>query len=159
MLEEESAVMGATTLAEARRAHSLLPRGVYLLTACFDGRRAGQIVESVQPCSAEPLLVCIAALKGHCIEPLIRDSRGFAVCGIDPDDKLLLRRFSVARTPQSPGDPFDALEIDHLTTTAPIPRRCRMALDCEVVRHLDLESDHGLYIGRVLAGRIYSGQV
>ena len=45
------------SIAEARRALSLFPRGLYLLTACFDNKRAGQFVESVQPCAQEPLLI------------------------------------------------------------------------------------------------------
>jgi len=150
--------MDATMLAEARRAHSLLPRAKFLLTACFEGRRAGQIVECVQACASEPMLVCVAARNGHSVGPLIRDSHGFAICGFSPDDRLLLHSFGSARTPLAAGDPFDPLEIDHLTTAAPIPRRCIMALDCEVVRHLDVEADHSLYIGRVLAGRVYGGR-
>jgi flavin reductase (DIM6/NTAB) family NADH-FMN oxidoreductase RutF len=147
--------MGGSSLAEARRALALFPRGYFLLTACFEHKRAGQLVQSVLPCAEEPMLICIAARKGHPIEPLIRDAHRFAVCRIDEEDKLLLRNFGSPAT-AGRGDPFDSLELDRLTTGSPIPKRCLAALDCEVLRHLDVEADHELYIGQVVAGRIYA---
>src|SRR5262245_446285 len=96
--------------AEARRALSMFPRGQFLLTSAFDHKRAGQFVESVQPCAEEPLLVCVSARKGHSIEPLIRDSHCFAVCRIDAEDKLLQKKFGPTRTPDASSDPFDSIE-------------------------------------------------
>jgi flavin reductase (DIM6/NTAB) family NADH-FMN oxidoreductase RutF len=142
--------------AEARRAFSIFPRGCFLLTAAFENKRSGQIVESVQPCAEEPMLVCVAARKGHPIEPLIRDAHCFAVCRVDPEDRLLLRKFGVGRPTGLTGDPFDALDLDRLATGAPVPKRCSAALDCQVLRHLDVEADHELYIGLVVAGRVYA---
>ena len=150
--------MSGSPQAEARRALALFSRGSYLLTATFEHKRAGQIVQSVQPCADEPMLVCVAARKGHPIEPLIRDAHRFAICLIDQEDKLLLRNFG-APPAAGRGDPFDALELDRLTTGSPIPKRCLAALDCQVIRHLDLEADHELYIGQVLAGRTYSHRI
>ncbi len=148
--------MSGSFLAEARRAIELFPRGMFLLTASYEQKRAGQIVQSVQPCADEPLLICVAARKGHPIEPLIRDAHRFAICRIDPEDKFLQRNFG---GPPGRGDPFDALELDRLATGAPVPKRCMAALDCQVLRHLDLEADHELYIGQVLAGRIYTHRI
>lgn len=148
--------MGADTLTDARRAMALLPRATFLLTAAHEGRRAGQIVGCAQPCADEPMLICVAARKGHTIEPLIRDSRAFAICRIEPDDRLLLRKFGPLRVPESQNDPFDSIETDRLISGSPIPRRSLLALDCEVVRHLDIEADHELYIGLVLGGRVYA---
>jgi flavin reductase (DIM6/NTAB) family NADH-FMN oxidoreductase RutF len=143
---------------EARRALAAFPRGAYLLTAAFEQKRSGQIVHSAQSCADEPMLVCIAARKGHPIAPLIRDAHQFAVCLIDPADKLLLRNFGAGGS-QGRGDPFDALELERLATGAPVLKRSLAALDCQVIRHLDVEADHELYIGQVLAGRVYSRRV
>jgi flavin reductase (DIM6/NTAB) family NADH-FMN oxidoreductase RutF len=147
---------GTTTMVDARRALAMFPRALYLLTSLFEHKRAGQFVESVQVCAHEPLLICVAAFKGHSIEPLIRDSHSFAICRVEPGDKLLHKHFDPTHTPDALADPFDSLEIDRLATGAPVPRRCLAALDCQVVRHLDLEADHELYIGLVVAGRVYS---
>ena len=48
---------------EARRALEAFPRGVFLLTASFANKRCGQLVQSVQTCAEEPMLVCVAARK------------------------------------------------------------------------------------------------
>lgn len=146
------------TMTEARRALTMFPRAQYLLTAAFETKRAGQFVEFVQPCSREPLMISVAAFKGHSIEPLIRDSHCFAVCRVDPADRLLHRKFDPTRTPESTTDPFDSLEVERMATGAPIPRRAFAALDCEVVRHIDLEADHELYIGLVVGGRVYTAE-
>jgi flavin reductase (DIM6/NTAB) family NADH-FMN oxidoreductase RutF len=148
--------MPGSSLAEARRAFALFPKGSFLLTACFENKRAGQIVQSVQPCADEPMLICVAARKGHPIEPLIRDAHHFAICRFDPEDKLILRNFG---GPPARSDAFDSLELDRLASGAPVPRRSLAALDCLVLRHLDLEADHELYIGQVLAGRTYSDRI
>lgn len=147
------------TMIEAKRALGMFPRGLYLLTSRFEHKRAGQFVEFVQPCSHEPLMICVAARKGHSVEPLIRDSRCFAVCRVDPDDKLLHRKFDSARTPDSAGDPFDSLEVERLATGAPVLRRAMAVLDCEVSLHLDLEADHELYIGVVVGARACAASV
>ncbi len=134
-----------------------LPRGLYLLTAAHENQRAGQIVHWVQPCAIEPALVCVAAYKGHTIEPLIRDSHVFGLCAVDAEDKLIMRKFAAQVPPDESGDPFDSLDVVRLATGAPILRRSGFVLDCEVVRHFDLEADHEIYVGLVRAGRAEPG--
>jgi flavin reductase (DIM6/NTAB) family NADH-FMN oxidoreductase RutF len=138
---------------EARRALALLPGGVYLMTACFQTRRAGVVVRSVQPCAEEPPLLCVSLRKGHSIEPLIRDSRCFAICAVDREDRVLIRKFGSARPPDTQGDPFDWLEVEQLATGSPVLKGSSPVLDCEVYRHFDVEADHELYVGLVLGAR------
>ncbi len=125
----------------------------FVMTSAFEDRRTGVVVKNVLQCADEPLLICVAARKGHWIEPLIRDSRVFAVCRLDPEDRLARRRFADDRT-EDQGDPFDGLPVSRLKTGAPILDRSTAVLDCEVVRHFDLEADHELYIGQVLAVKL-----
>lgn len=40
-------------------------------------------------------------------------------------------------------------------TGSPVLLRSIVAFDCEVVRHFDLEADHELFVGQVLASRMY----
>jgi flavin reductase (DIM6/NTAB) family NADH-FMN oxidoreductase RutF len=136
-------------LEEGRRALEFFPRGLFLLTARFESKRAGQLVVTAVACAHVPLLVCVSARKGHPIAPLIRDAHAFAVCIVGAEDRLLVRKFAVVEK----GDPFDSLEVDRLVTGAPVPRRCIAAVDCTVVRHMDIEADHELYIGQVVGGR------
>jgi flavin reductase (DIM6/NTAB) family NADH-FMN oxidoreductase RutF len=129
--------------------HSIGER--FILTSACDSKRGGVFVTSAQPCGHEPPLVCVACLKGHPLDPIIRDGQCFAVCRVDPADKLVARKF--AFDGDGRGDPFDSLELERLITGAPVIRRARAAVDCRVIRHLDLEGDHQLYIGQALAVR------
>jgi len=133
----------------------LLPFGRYLLTAAYDGTRGGVLVSWVQPCAHEPALIAVAARRGHCVEPLVRDSRCFAICVVREGDRLIERKFQAPMPPDESGDLFDSLEVETLSTGSPIVMRCLVAYDCEVVRHFDLEADHELYIGRVVVACVY----
>jgi flavin reductase (DIM6/NTAB) family NADH-FMN oxidoreductase RutF len=135
------------------KALDLLPGGIYLITSCFEGKRAGATALAAMHCSTEPLLLCVASRKGHGIEPIIRDSHHFALCVLDPNDKLMSRKFS---TMNREADNFDSLPVETLVSSSPVIKRSLVAFDCEVVRHFDMEADHELYIGRILAARIYA---
>jgi flavin reductase (DIM6/NTAB) family NADH-FMN oxidoreductase RutF len=136
------------------KAWAMLPTALYLLTASYEDTRAGVLVSWVQRCANEPPLLSVSAEKGHTLEPLIRDSRAFGVCRINPEDKFLRRKFSAHRTPDEIGDPFDSLGVELLETGSPILKRSIVAFDCEVVRHFDIDADHELFIGQILAVRV-----
>ncbi|MEL6328339.1 MAG: flavin reductase family protein [Planctomycetota bacterium] len=127
----------------------------FVMTSSFEGDRAGTRALSVQPAATQPLLVCVAVRKGHAIEPLIRDSRVFGLCLTDPGDRLLSRKFPIGGEPAGADevDVFDSLATFEMRTKAPLLDRSPLVLDCEVVRHFDLEADHELYVGLVLGGR------
>ncbi len=135
---------------------ALLRSGLYLMTAAHEDVRAGVIVRSVQPCSDEPPLLCVAVRTGHPIEPIIRDARCFAICRLDEADKLALRKFASA-APLDEEDQFDAIPVERLLTGAPVLRRSPLVFDCEVVRHFDLEAESELYVGQVIACRVAAG--
>lgn len=146
--------MNEQTLHDARHALSLMPCGIFVMTATFEGKRGGVRVRSVAPCADEPLLISVAAWKGHGIEPLIRDSHHFAICQLDPEDRLLLKKFSGHLSDHA--DQFDSVATERLVSGAPVIKRSLLAIDCEVVRHFDMEADHELYIGLVLGTRVYA---
>jgi flavin reductase (DIM6/NTAB) family NADH-FMN oxidoreductase RutF len=140
------------TLAPAEVLSRLVP-GRYLLTASFAGHRAGILTTAVSVCGSEPPLICVAVVKGHDIDPLIRDARHFGVCLLSPDDRLSARRFAVDAPPPASGDPFECFPVDTMPAGAPVLRRASLSIECEVFRHIDLETDHELFIGLVLSGR------
>lgn len=152
----DTASTASDALAESVRASmAYFPLGSFLMTAGFEGERSGIRVLTACQCSAEPILIAVAAQKGHSIEPLIRDSRHFALCVVDPDDRLLNQKFPPGSEPVGGGDPFDSIPHEQLDSSAPIPTRSIAAFDCEVVRHFDLEADHEIYVGHILALRVY----
>lgn len=137
-----------------RSACDRLPTALYLLSARYGDDRAGILVGGVQQCAADPILVTVPVRAGHRIDPLIRDSHMFALSAIRPEDRAMRRRFELHLSAEEYHDPFDALPVLTLETGAPILRSSVLALDCEVVRHVDMDADHELYIGRVLATRV-----
>lgn len=129
-----------------------IPGGLFVMTSSFEGKRGGVIVKSVMPVAEEPLLLAVAAWKGHGLEPIIRDSHFFGVSMIDPSDRVLVRRFSGHLSEH--GDQFDSVATERIVSTSPILSRSIIAIDCEVVRHFDIEADHELYIGLVLGAKV-----
>lgn len=135
------------------QALALLGSGMYIMTAAHEDQRQGMRVLSVQQCSLEPRLIAVAARKGHPIEPIVRDSHAFAVCKIDETQRLVLRKFSTEPGPEDE-DPFDSFNVESMTTGSPVLARCLAVFDCEVVRHFDLEADHEIFVGLVVAARV-----
>lgn len=134
-----------------------LGRVIWVMTACHDSRRRGARVISVQPCARAPLLVAVAMSKGHSIEPLIRDSRVFALCVVDEADRLAQRRFPEDDPGEEPGaevDPFVGLAVRAGQHGVPLLTRGGLWLECEVVRHFDLEADAGIFVGHVVGGGV-----
>lgn len=124
-----------------------IPGGLFVLTSALDDARGAALVRWLQPCSQQPPLVMVALRKGMAIEPLIRDSRCFAICQIDESDRLLRRKFI---TPHGFGeDPFITLPTTVAPSGAPIPAGTRAYMDCSLQRRMDLEGDCSLYIGRI----------
>lgn len=147
--------MAASNSSGIADALALLPGGDFLMTSAFEGKRAGHVVRSVQVCSEVPVLLCVAARKGHSIAPLIRDSHSFAICLVGASETALLKRFEQEWAPDEIGDAFDALAVETLRSQSPVIKRSVAAIDCEVVRHFDLEADHELFIGSPTAAKIY----
>lgn len=140
---------------ELTRAIGQIPRGRFILTAAYNDTRTGVLVDWVQQCAEHPVMIVAAVATGLPVVPLIRDSHGFALCQIAVDDRLLEKKF--ASPPAHDDDPFDTLATTIAPSGSPILRRALSFLDCEVVRHIDLETDYGLYVGRVRAGGILNG--
>ncbi|HRQ74865.1 MAG TPA: flavin reductase family protein [Phycisphaerales bacterium] len=145
------------------RAMAQIPCGSFVLTAAHDDASAGVLVHWVQRCSVEPPLVAVALERGHFIEPLIRDSRAFALCQIAANDPFLARKFTATAPPPamrpgnggeycSPDDPFISLAVRLSRTGSPIIERSMSYLECELAHNIDLAGDHRLYVGLVLTG-------
>ena len=121
-----------------------IPAGSFVLTSGHADLRGGALVRWVQQCSTNPPMVMIAVAKGHVLSPLIRDSRSFAVCQLDPQDRLAARAFEL----QTPGvDPFIGTSVDRTPSGCPVPARALGYIDCELARHVDTDGDCEIYVG------------
>lgn len=139
---------------DLERVIARLPTALCVMTAAYERARAGVLAQWIMQCSTEPLLVCLAIPKGSRVGPVIRDSHTFGVCLIDGRARLLVKKFEID---SGEDDPFDSFELRTLRSGSPILARSIAALDCEVVRHFDLEATHELYVGQVLDARMLDG--
>ena len=144
--------MNRDVASDAAAAIAQIPNALFLLTSQYEGRRAAVLVKWVQQCCDQPPMVMVALARVQMIEPVIRDSRMFALCQISANDRFLMRKFS------QPGDVHEDALVSLLTSTAPsgspIIDRAMCYLDCEVVRHIELDGDHRIYVGQVLSGAV-----
>ncbi|MFK7760242.1 MAG: flavin reductase [Phycisphaerales bacterium] len=139
-----------------------IERGRYLMTSHYDDQRAGILVESIQWLTLDPLLIGISVRKGHEIDPLIRDSRSFAVGFIEEDDKFITRRFSERLNGSDSAIyvegscTFDTLLSDSLVTGSPLLPQCKTWIDCTVLRRVDIENAFEFFVGTVV-GMVHNG--
>jgi flavin reductase (DIM6/NTAB) family NADH-FMN oxidoreductase RutF len=134
------------------QALALIPSGSFVLTAAHDDCRSGTLVQWVQRCAESPAMVVVALRKGHPIEPLIRDSRAFCLNLLREGEVLLRRKFETGHTQGD--DPFVSLPATQAPSGSPVLLRAVAYVDCELMRHLDIESDFEVYIGLVKQTRI-----
>ena len=135
-----------------------IPSGRFLITSRFGEARSAALVRWVQQCAVHPPMVLVAIEKGQALSPIIRDARNFALCRVADDDPLIDRVFQAM--PDHGRDPF--LGVPHLSTPSlcPVPTRALWWLDCEMIRHMDMESDHEIWIAGVHhVGRLESERV
>ncbi len=126
------------------------PGRAYLLTASHNERSGGALVRWVQPCCDNPPMLTVALCLGHDVEPLIRDSRHFALCRLPDGDPFWPRK--LAQDGGGIDDPFVAHVSGAAPNGSPIVARTQSYLECQLVRHVDLDTGHGLYVGQVLNG-------
>jgi len=141
--------MNALPSPEMLQALANVPAPSFLMTTAYGDLRDGRIVERVQQCGTNPPMLLVAMEKGHPLSPLIRDSRTFALSLLDPNERLLQRVFGPER--RVGDDPFLTYPHQVGTLGAPIVTRAIAWFDCEVVRHLDMETNFELFIGQVHA--------
>lgn len=136
------------------------PRTWQLLTAqpvamCTSqgGKRFAALVLGVQPASTVPPMICVASQCGHVIDPALRDSHVFSVFTLGPGERVLARRLQEGTTLRGM-DVFDGIAVERLQCGLFAPASSSVALECEIARHIDLEADHQLYVGRITSCRV-----
>lgn len=127
-----------------------IPQSLFIMTSFHEDRTRGVMVSWVQQVGFEPPMVMACLSKGRPIIPLLHDSHSFALCQIDPADKLTIKRFG-----GDVGDnPFETIDVFRGATGSPILKKSLAYLDCELVRHFDVDGDHDIYVGLVRGGNV-----
>ena len=145
-----------------------IPGGLFVLTSHYEDRHAAVPIKWVQPCSDKPHMVMVALAKGQAVEPMIRDSRYFALCQISADDRFLMRKFGSGHTNgngtgSSGGsggdDPLVSMMTKSAPSGSPILDRALSFLDCEIIRHIELDCDYRIYVAQVHSGAVLNPAV
>ena len=135
-----------------------VPSGLFILTARHEDKTAGMLASWVQQVCFAPPMVSVAIAKGRSIMPLISGSRKFGLCQLRKSEKVIHRKFSSHGTDLSE-DPFLGFEMASDTALSlPILAQCLSYLECVVACHIDVEGDHDLFVGQVMAGRYNQGK-
>ena len=129
-----------------------IPGSLFVMTSHFEDRTRGVMVSWVQQLSTEPPMVMVALPKGRPIVPLLHDSHAFALCQVSVDDKLTQKKFY--NGVDAGDNPFEAMDVHRGVTGSPIMSRALAYLDCELIRHLDVDGDHDIYVGLVRDGKV-----
>ncbi|MCE9620324.1 MAG: flavin reductase family protein [Planctomycetes bacterium] len=122
-----------------------IPSDLFLLTGAYGEMRGAALVRWVQQVASNPPMLVIAIEKGQPLSPIIRDSRGFALCLISANDPICSRLFR--QLPEHTQDPLISIPCSKTPSGAPVPTRATAWFDCEIMRHFDIEADHEVYIG------------
>lgn len=146
----------AASIDARRQALERIPCSDFLLTAGLGDFRGGLIARWIQQVSAAPPMVLVAIEKGQPLSPIIRDARFFGLCEPRADDRLLRKLFAEdGDEPRPEGDPFIGMPLLVTNHGVPIPRRSASWLECELVRHLDVEGSCELYVGLVHSAGVH----
>lgn len=152
---------------EIRLLVGAMPSLLFAMSAASDGRRGALLVERVMWCANEPPSIAVSVPKGHRLATLIRDSHSFALSMLAPSQRLLIKKIREFAQLERAGvlgaqtaeafagaglehDPFDTIAHQTLITGAPVISQAVAAVDCDVMRHFDLEADHEMYVGLVV---------
>jgi flavin reductase (DIM6/NTAB) family NADH-FMN oxidoreductase RutF len=154
-LHSSPAAASATSVDLRRQALERIPSSDFLLTAGLGDFRGGILARWIQQVSSGPPMVLVAIEKGQPLSPIIRDARFFGLCEPRADDRLLRKLFAESPDEARPdGDPFVGMPLLLTSHGVPIPRRAASWLECELVRHLDVEGSCELYVGLVHAAGV-----
>jgi len=121
--------------------------GVYVVTTSLDGKDYGMTVSWCMKVSKEPALIAISIGKNRKEYDKIKKSEMFAVNILGEEHLEIGRHFGVS-TGENVNN-FDGVEIERLETGSPILKDCVGALDCEIVKEVNV-GDHILFIGKVI---------
>lgn len=135
------------------RALQLLAGHPALVATAWAGRRYACLALGVQQASSTPPLVCVSTRCGEVIDPILRDARTFSLMALAPTERVLQRRLQESNTLRGM-DIFDGVLMERTAAGLPVLASSLVSMECEIVRHIDLEADHQLYVGRVLSCRL-----
>lgn len=127
---------------------------MWVATAAHDGRRRSLRAVFVQQAAVSPLLISVALPRGPTLAPLLRESGVLGLSLLAREERYMTKRWEDKR--RGLDDLLDGPEAFTLTTGVPLLKRAMLVLEGRIVRHLDLEADHEMYVLHIVGGRALS---
>ncbi len=121
--------------------------GVYVLTTSLNGKDYGMTIAWCMKVSKEPALIVVSIGKNRREYNKIKESEMFAVNILGSEHIELGRHFGLGSGENV--DNFKDVEFERLETGSPVLKDCVGALDCELVKEVDV-GDHVLFVGKVI---------
>jgi flavin reductase (DIM6/NTAB) family NADH-FMN oxidoreductase RutF len=128
-----------------------IPAAMWVATAAHEGRRRSIRAVFVQQAAISPVLISVALPRGPTLAPLIRETGVLGLSLLSREERYMTKRWEDKR--RGLDDLLDGPEAITLTTGVPLLKRALLVLEGRIVRHLDLEADHELFILQILGGR------
>ncbi len=135
---------------QLRHAMRAWTSGVTVVTAAHDGERHGMTVSSFTSVSLEPPLVIISLHTESRTHRLVHAAGAFAVNILFADQGALSERFAGRASEDE--DRFAGLEIEMLTTGAPVLKDALARLDCRVTQVISAGMNT-IFLAEVVAAR------
>lgn len=124
-----------------------IKNGVYVLTTSLNGKDYGLTVSWCMKVSKKPTLIAVSVGKNRDEYSKIKEAEMFAVNILGEQHLELGRHFGLS-TGENINN-FDGVEIERLETGSPVLKDCVGALDCELIKEVDV-GDHVLFVGKVI---------
>lgn len=128
-----------------------MSNGVYLISACHDGKKNAMIAAWCAPVSFDPAMLTIHISPGRFTHELISGSDEFAV-NILAEDQVEISEH-VGSCSGRDVDKFESIIIETFKgekTDAPLVKGCVANIECKVVDEVTA-GDHTVFVGKVLS--------
>ena len=135
----------------------LVPYGLYLLTTVHEEKANVITCNWLTQISFDPLLVLVAIEKESYSHQLLQENGVFAVNFLSKEQTRLARNMAAPHKIK----PFKLAGVAHHpgVTGAPLIDTAIAFLECEVRHTLEVDGDHTLFVGEVVAGDVVTRYV
>jgi len=128
-----------------------IPSGLFVVTVRHGDAETGMLASWVQQCSFEPPQITLAVRSGRDILDWLVDGAVFTLNILDDSQTDMIVHFGRGFALGEPA--FEGLEIEHPDGGPAVLSEALAYLRCRVAGRMTA-SDHELFLGRVLAGRL-----
>ena len=127
--------------------------GLYIVTSASDGRKAGQIANTVFQVTSEPIQIAACLNKENDTHKAVKESGAFGVTILELETPMeFIGRFGFRKS--SEFDKFEGIEYKTGKTGVPLVKEHAVAvIEAKVVKECDVGT-HTLFIGEVVDAEV-----